>query len=196
MSQVMLARKDEWQLDDQVMTGMYRLRHSVFHDRLKWEVNSDNGMEYDRFDDCKPVYVLVRGDEGEVEGCWRMLPTMGPYMLKDVFPELLYGTSAPEHPAAWELSRFAVASGTKQKGRYGFTEVPVRMMQRAFQFARENGIERYVTVTTVAVERMLRRLGIETHRYGPPMQIGCEMTVAFWIEIDATTEAAVFRAKP
>ncbi len=196
MSQVMLARKDERQLDDQLMAGMFRLRHDVFHDRLKWQVASDDGMEHDRFDECKPVYVLVRGDAGEVEGCWRILPTTGPYMLKDVFPELLYGASAPEHPAAWELSRFAVANGARREGRHGFTDIPIRMMQRAFQFARDNGIERYVTVTTVAIERMLRRLGIETHRYGPPMQIGCEMTVAFWIEIDANTEAAVFGTRP
>src|SRR3546814_13625445 len=43
-----------------------------------------------------------------VVGTWRMLPTTGPYMLRDVFPQLLDGLPPPCGPRIWEGSRFAV----------------------------------------------------------------------------------------
>lgn len=192
MSQVMLARNGDSQLTKDTSDSMFRLRHTVFHDRLKWEVNSENGMERDVFDQGNPVYVLVRNENKQVEGCWRLLPTLGPYMLKDVFPQLLHGQPVPRHKNIWELSRFAVSSAETEGSNFGFNETPVRMMQRAFEFAKEHGIESYVTVTTVAVERLIRSLGIAVHRFGPPMRIGRVMTVGCWIDIDSQTEAAVY----
>src|ERR1700716_3981750 len=88
------------------LEGMFRLRHEVFKERLAWEVGSQNGRERDMFDDLDPVYIVC--EEGnDVLGSWRLLPTTKPYMLKDVFPELLYGMPAPEAPDVWEISRFA-----------------------------------------------------------------------------------------
>ncbi len=42
-------------------------------------------------------------------GSWRLLPTTGPYMLRDVFPQLLHGVAAPAAADTWEISRFAVS---------------------------------------------------------------------------------------
>ena len=42
------------------------------------------------------------------------------------------------------------------------------MMRTLFDFARINGIARYVTVTTVAVERLIRRLGVNVSRLRVP----------------------------
>ena len=44
MRQIMLAQHGDGSLDHQAALGMYRLRHEVFHDRLGWDVNSDNGL--------------------------------------------------------------------------------------------------------------------------------------------------------
>ena len=70
------------------------------------------------------------------------------------------------------------------------------MMQALFRFAQHNGIKRYVTVTTVAVERLVRRLGVNVKRVGPPLKIGRVMTVACYIEIDDVTEFALFGTLP
>ena len=59
------------------------------------------------------------------------------------------------------------------------------------RFARENGIARYVTVTTTAIERMFKRQNVNIHRLGPPMRIGQVMTVAFFIENDDVTAKAL-----
>lgn len=197
MSEIMVARKGDREMNEQTMHGMYRLRHDIFHDRLKWDVASEDGMERDVFDQGDPVYVLVKNEEKVVEGCWRLLPTTGPYMLSDVFPQLLYDQAVPRHPKVWELSRFAVAKSAHESihesASFGLNEIPVRMLQRAVQFAKQNGIDSYVTVTTVAVERLMRNLGLIVHRFGPPMRIGKVMTLALWFDIGGNTEAAAFR---
>ena len=196
MSEVLLARQGDGRMNDHLLAGIYRLRHTVFHDRLGWDVTSDNGMEYDEFDRFKPVYILVKGDSNEIEGCWRMLPTTGPNMLRDVFPQLLHGQPAPQQPDVWELSRFAVAATNAEGGGFGFSEVPMRMMQMLFGFAKRNGIKRYVTVTSAAVERMIRKVGVNISRFGPPIKIGKVSTVACTIEIDDITEFALFGTLP
>ena len=196
MSEVMLVQHGDGRLNDQITAGMYRLRHTVFHDRLGWDVGSDNGMEYDEFDKIKPVYILVRGDNNEIEGCWRMLPTMGPNMLRDVFPQLLYGQPMPQQPDVWEVSRFAVAADNAEGGGFGFSEVPMRIMQMSVRFAQQNGIKRYVAVISAALERLSRKAGVNISRFGPPIKIGKVLTVACIIEIDSITEFALFGTLP
>jgi acyl homoserine lactone synthase len=196
MGQIMLAQHGNGSLDQRATIGMYRLRHEVFHDRLGWEVTNDNGMEHDEFDHANPVYVLAKGDEDEVLGCWRLLPTTGPNMLRDTFPQLLHGQSAPQQTDVWELSRFAVTVPKYESAGFGFSDIPVKMMQTLFLFARHNGIARYVTVTTVAVERLIRKLGVNVSRLGAPIKIGRVLTVACYIEIDAITEFALFGTLP
>ena len=196
MGEILVARKSEKSLDQNAVIGMYKLRHEVFHDRLGWEVSSDNGMEHDVFDEVDPVYVLVRGDRQQIIGCWRLLPTTGPYMLKDVFPQLLHGQPAPERPDVWELSRFAVAESESAPTSFGLSETPLRMIRAAVQFAQLNGISRYVSVTSVAIERMFRKLGVSVTRLGEPIRIGRVLTVACTLEIDAPTEFALFGTLP
>ena len=200
MSEILLTQRGDVRLNESMLQQMYRLRHAVFHDRLGWEVNSDNGMEHDEFDKANPVYVLVRGQDGSLDACWRLLPTNGPYMLKDVFPELLAGQAAPQSPDVWELSRFAMAEGKAEvkadAAGFGLSNVPVRMVQAAVRFAQENGIGRFVSVTSVAIERMFRKLGVHVERLGPPIRIGRVLTVACSLEIDAITEFALFGTLP
>lgn len=196
MSEVVLAQHGDGYLNDQAVVGMYRLRHAVFHDRLGWDVTSDNGMEYDKFDKCNPVYILVRGDDNEIGGCWRLLPTTGPNMLRDVFPQLLHGKPIPAHTDVWELSRFALDTRENRNTNFGLSGIPLRMIQMAFQFARENSITRYVSVTSVAIERMFRKAGIHVTRLGEPIKIGRVLTVACAMEIDSITEFALFGTLP
>lgn len=196
MSEILVARKSEKSLDQNAVIGMYKLRHAVFHDRLGWEVSSDNGMEHDVFDEVDPVYVLVRGDGEQIIGCWRLLPTTGPYMLKDVFPQLLHGRPAPEQPDVWELSRFAVAESESAGTGFGLGDTPLGMIRAAVKFAQLNGISRYVSVTSVAIERMFRKLGVSVTRLGEPIRIGRVLTVACTLEIDNATAFALFGALP
>ncbi|QCP53758.1 GNAT family N-acetyltransferase [Trinickia violacea] len=172
------------------LAQMYRLRAKVFRDRMKWDVAILSGMEIDGYDALSPHYMLVHGSSNELRGCWRVLPTEGPYMLKDTFPELLHGRPIPEDPRIWELSRFAIESDAGE--RFAFGDLALDAMREIVNFADRMGIVSYVTVTTTSVERLLKRTGIDMSRFGPPMRIGVENAVALTIEMNEQTHHALF----
>jgi acyl homoserine lactone synthase len=190
MDDIIVARRGDPALDYATLCAMFRLRHQVFHDRLGWDVVSDAGLEHDRFDIADPVYVLARGRQ-ELHGCWRLLPTDGPNMLRDVFPQLMGDAAMPADPRTWELSRFAVLEGSTDSCGFGLSAVPVRMLDAAVRYAQANGITRYVSVTSVAIERMFRKLGIAVERLGPALRIGRVLTVACAMPVDGATAQAV-----
>lgn len=172
------ASKELWE--------MHTLRAKVFRGRLGWEVPVLSGMEIDGYDALEPRYMLMR-DGQTLRGCWRLLPTEGPYMLKDSFPQLLDGQEAPSDPHIWELSRFAIE--TEGAGSYGFSEMTMESIEAIIRHAHERGLSRYVTVTTTAIERMLRRAGVVTNRIGAPQAVGIETAVALYVEIEPTWQA-------
>jgi acyl homoserine lactone synthase len=169
---------------------MYRLRARIFNERMGWEVSMLSGMEVDGYDALDPYYMLIRGASGHVLGCWRLLPTEGPYMLKDTFPQLLHGKAAPQAGETWELSRFAIDTAGPQG--FGFTGLALEAMRQVVAFGHSMGIKNYVTVTTTPVERLLKKAGIAMHRFGPPMRIGVENAVALDIDIGEQTRKALF----
>ncbi len=196
MSKYILARSDEPGMDPQTMRGMFQFRHNVFREKLGWQVECRDGMEIDLFDDLNPVYALSKGQSNNIEGCWRLLPTTGKYMLQDTFPQLLRGEKAPSHPDIWELSRFAVVSERQGDLAQGsVSRVTFGMMRQIFEFAERQGIRNYVTVTSVAVERLFRRAGIPIRRFGDgkSMLVGKVLSVACWIDLNEETRQAVYR---
>jgi acyl homoserine lactone synthase len=176
--------------DLEALAQMYRLRAEVFGERMGWEVAILSGMESDRYDAFSPHYMLIHDAQDALCGCWRLMPTTGPYMLRDTFAQLLHGRQAPTSPDIWELSRFAIVS--PEKGGFGFATLALDAMREIVKFADRMAIARYVTVTTTAIERLLRKAGIETCRFGPPMRIGVETAVALTIELGAQTRQALF----
>jgi acyl homoserine lactone synthase len=189
------------ELSSQERDGMFRLRYEVFHERLGWEVHTtDDGREIDAFDSLPDArYIIARTPGQRVDACWRVLPTLGPNMLRDVFPELLHGQPAPAAADVWELSRFALATHRLAAGedagnpQIGFGELSVALMAESTRFAEAHGIARFVTVTTAAIERMLKKQGVHIHRAGPPLRVGQVLTLACYIEIDDVTRRALGR---
>ncbi|MDB5745631.1 MAG: acyl-homoserine-lactone synthase [Massilia sp.] len=183
--QINIAARREFQSRD--LWEMHTLRAKVFQGRLGWEVPVLSGMEIDGYDALEPTYMMMREPgQGILRGCWRLLPTEGPYMLKDSFPQLLHGQPAPRDERIWELSRFAIETGGSD--HFGFSEITMESFTAILHYGHERGIERYVTVTTTGMERLLRRAGIVIERLGPPLVIGVETAVALYVDIEATCE--------
>lgn len=165
------------------LDSMFRLRHEVFGLRLAWDVGSAAGRERDLFDDLDPVYIVCEQD-GEVLGSWRLLPTTGPYMLKDVFSQLLYGTLPPVASDVWEISRFAVSKRVAGNGSLGtIRAVTQLLLEQLFTFAARRKINRIVAVTEVRFERVLGRAGLLTERFGPLLRIGKTMAVSGFADV-------------
>ena len=163
------------------LSQIFRIRHDVFKVRLDWEVAVDQGMERDRFDDLNPVYLLAQDPETQAQGCFRLLPTTGPYMLRDVFPQLLYGQPAPAATDIWEISRFGVVPGNLGQDSAGMASVQrltKRMLLELMVYCFEKGINHVVAVTDLRFERILQRSGFPTTRFGQPLDIGGVPSVA------------------
>lgn len=185
--QVFAAYSHHGNLNSHDIDGIHRLRYQTFRERLQWDIPTINERERDHYDDLHPVFVIVRDDQ-QVLACCRLLPTMGSYMLRDTFPELLAGQEAPIADDVWEISRFAVTREARAGLR--FTALPAALIRETARFALVNGIREYVFVTTVGFERLLVRMGVHLERFGPPLQIGVEKSVAIRVFMDEQTVRA------
>ncbi len=187
MSAIELGGGNFQGFDAETLRRMFAFRRQVFSDRLGWEVGTHDDLEFDLFDTMNPVYMLARDNKGEIEGCWRLMPTTDIYMLKDTFPQLLRGEAVPSDSHVWELSRFAVDAGEATGPvQAPLNTVTYEMIQRLYEFARTCGVKRFVTVTSVALERLLKRTGLPITRLGDgkAQKVGRVLSVACWVEVN------------
>lgn len=187
MSEIVLGGGTLPGFDAMTLRGMFAFRHQVFFNKLKWDVDNRDDMEFDLFDTMNPVYMLARRPGGAIEGCWRLMPTTDAYMLRDTFPQLLQGEAPPCDARVWELSRFAVdASAGEGAVQAPLNSVTMDMIRRLYEFAREHRIEQFVTVTSVALERLLKRTGLPIHRLanGRAQKVGRVLTVACRVDVN------------
>jgi acyl homoserine lactone synthase len=155
--------------------AMFRLRHSVFIERLGWNLPASASLETDDYDTPVTQYLVAFDGEACI-GCWRLLPTTGHYMLPEQFASLLQHDDAPCDPSVWELSRFAIRGDSQQP--FGFGDATRSMFREVHRFAIDHQIARYVTVTTLGIERMLKHAGVPCERLGRPQRVGAGLAVA------------------
>lgn len=164
------------------LAEMHRLRHRVFVERLGWNVRSFAGLEIDAFDMLDATYLLAGRDP--LVGSWRILPTTGPYMLKDVFPELLEGQDPPCDPAVWEMSRFAVDHGPQcEKGLNAVSLTTGELFCGLVEYALSQGVREVWTVYDVRIARLLDRVGCRPFWRSARRRIGNTIAVAGRFEI-------------
>ena len=186
MIEISIARAGEGALSAGLLDSMFRLRAEVFHQRLGWDVRVEQGREHDWFDLLGPRYVVAHAAtlQPRALGCCRLLPSLGPNMLRDVFPELLDGAAAPAAEDVLEVSRFAVSDSCTEGGM-GFSEVPAALVATVLHAAAARGASTLVGVTSAAFERMLLGLGLELRRLGGARGMGRVVSLAFELPLDA-----------
>lgn len=165
---------------------MARYRHEVFVKKLGWQLQCENGLEYDQFDRDDTVYVVARNDAQKIIGTARLLPTTQPYLLAEIFPQLLNGLAAPASADIWELSRFAAVDFTENvtsaMGQFS-SKNAVDLLRESLLCASTLGAKRVITVSPIGVERLLRKAGFQAHRAGPPVIIDGHSIFACWIDL-------------
>lgn len=165
-----------------LLDAVFRLRHTVFGERCQWDVQSLHGREIDSFDTPEAIYGVSVGQHGILNGTYRLLPTTGPYMLRDIFPELLHGQPAPEDPRILESSRFAVLPPAEfASTRSGIFYVSADLLASQLRTCLELDVHTVVSVTDVRFEKVLRQCGLGCERYGDPIRIGKSLAVAGWM---------------
>lgn len=174
-------------LQPDLMRRVARYRHQVFVEKLGWELQCNNGLEYDQFDRDDTVYVVAQNDAQEVIGTARLLPTNRPYLLGEVFPQLMNGLPTPDSSEVWELSRFAAvdfnAATTSALVQFS-SPTAVGLLRASLKHAASLGAKRLITVSPLGVERLLRKAGFMVHRAGPPMLIDGHPILGCWIDVE------------
>lgn len=167
--------------------GQYRRK--VFVETLGWSLQTRDGMELDQFDRPDTLYLASQDEDGVINGCARLLPTDRPYLLGEIFPELMHGQPIPCSPTIWELSRFAAvdfnARGGSALAQFS-SGIAVQLLRQAIACAAEHGARRLITVSPIGIERLLRHTGVHAHRAGPPKIVDGHPIFACWIDVDGS----------
>ena len=111
-----------------------------------------------------------------------MLPTNGPYMLRDVFSTLLCGEEPPAASDIWESSRFFAVGRLPELSPL---HTAFQLVEGMFACALARGCRRIVSVSDVRVERLIRRIGVPIQRFGHPQLIGGVLAMAGWADVSA-----------
>jgi N-acyl-L-homoserine lactone synthetase len=179
-------------LSTDLMKSMLDFRYEVFVKRLAWQLPMIGGTESDLYDTADARYVVISNDSHKVTGCARLLRTTGAYMLPELFPQLLGGLAAPHDEATWELSRFATSITESREGRaLSLSKSTMDLLDVVFHAARQNDATRLILVTSIGIERLMLRSGLDAHRLGPPASIDGALCVALMIEVPRQKSASV-----
>lgn len=196
MSKVQVFKGDSPNVAPALLDEMYRLRYQVFKERMKWNIPSVNGMDIDEFDALDPLYAVYLDDTNTVLGSWRLLPTTGPYMIRDVFPQLLGGQAPPAAAKVWEISRFSARPSDRAESFAAVHPITSALLISLVQVCVRAGITRVVSASDLLFERVLKKAGAVAHRLGPVCKIGTTRAVAGWIDISTEHLQLLAEASP
>ena len=153
------------------LASMHQLRRQVFSERLRWGVSVINGLETDQFDIPDAHYLVHRNPEGRVDACTRLLPTTGPYLLGDVFANLVDG-EPPRDARIWESTRFCADHARAPRN------IAALLMAGMLEFGVDRGLETYVSVSDVRMEPIMPRAGWDPQRMGGTVETGTDTAAA------------------
>ncbi|TFL19411.1 acyl-homoserine-lactone synthase [Jannaschia formosa] len=143
----------------ELAADMFRDRSAQFRDRMGWDVTVDEfGWETDRYDRLDPLYVIAEDAAGGHAGSMRFLPTTGPTMLAEVFPNLT-GGGAIRSPLIWECTRFCLSPAA---GRGAARQLLLAASELGFGM----GLTHALGVFDAPMTRIYRRLGWEPEVLG------------------------------
>jgi N-acyl-L-homoserine lactone synthetase len=154
----------------------HRLRHRIFIERQQYGVASWRGMEWDEFDTPAAVYLMWRDEAKRPRAIARLIPTSRPYMIQQLWPELITNRSLPTSESVWEVTRFGIDRDIDAPTRArAFGE----MICAFAEFGLVQGIDSYLFVTPPQViAGALEDAGVPVERLGSAKQLGRLLVVA------------------
>ena len=168
----------------QEVAQMHEIRKRVFRDRLNWQVKTLRSWEIDEFDALNPLYLISIGDDGNVRGSLRLLPTTGPNMLADIFPELLPDGMTIESATIWESSRFSVdQAAAAERSDNLLNRTTGELLVGIVEVGLLAGLTEVVSVYDAMFARILKRAGCDPELIGKPTRLGDIMGYAALFEI-------------
>ena len=138
----------------------FQKRYDIFVVKRQWEIPHKNGREMDQFDTDDATHIVWE-ENGVILGGARLLPTHKPYLLGDLFPQML-NHSAPRDPQIWEISRFFI----DLPDNFDRAAHPAvrRLFASIFEFGCLVNAKEFIALTEPHIETMMRRINIPWER--------------------------------
>jgi len=150
--------------------SMHRLRHRVFVERQKYNVPTYRNMEWDQFDTPAAVYLVWRDEEGEARAVTRLIPTTLPYMIQELWADLVEGEMLPSEDRVWEATRFGIDRGLSPDKR---REVLGELVCGCLEFGLRNNIDEFLCVMPIQIiNGAIRAAGVTVDVLGEPKKLG------------------------
>jgi len=159
-----------------LLAAQYQLRYKLLVDAQYWEVGRFQGMEYDQYDTPAATYLVWADKHGNVRGSVRTVPTDRPYMLKDLWPEIVEKIPLPHSLSTWEATRFCVDSTLPKEQRQ---RVKHELVCAFLEFGLNNDISQMIGVMPPKLwKSCFIDSGWDIEFLGPEKQAGSDLIVA------------------
>ena len=172
--------------NDGTLRRMFEDRKNVFVDLLKWDVPVLEGrFEVDQFDDEQATYIIIADECGDHLGSARLLPTVRPHILGDLFAELC-AAPPPRARDTFEITRFCLSRRQASKARL---ETRNQLVSALAWHALEVKIRTFTGVAEMAWLQQILAFGWDCRPLGVPARSKSGMIGALAIDITAETPA-------
>jgi acyl-homoserine lactone synthase len=167
------------------LADYFRVRHTIFVEERGWrEIARPDGLEKDQFDTDDAIYLLGIENQRVYSGA-RLVPTVKPHLLSEVFPHLASVRGVPREPGIFEWTRiFAIKE--RREGRNAGRAVGA-VICGMLEFCLEEGIYALSGVVDAWWLPRFHDMGWTVRPLGLPELIGKDWVVAVLMPIDEET---------
>lgn len=186
----MIRISQGYSLAHQLDAAMFEDRRRLFIDMMRWDLPVVAGRyEIDQFDRPHAVYIAEHDARERHRGSMRLLPADRPYLLAELFAELVDGP-LPAGPNACEITRLCLPSRYVAAERLAIRN---RLITAMIDHALAAGITSLFGFVRPGFRNAILAMGWEAGPLGPIRTIGGMSLGAFRILIDDDTPARLAR---
>ncbi|WP_322514949.1 acyl-homoserine-lactone synthase [Rhodopseudomonas palustris] len=178
---VHVVRRENRKLYADLIERQFRIRHQIYVVERKWTaLERPDGREIDQFDTDDTVYLLGL-QHGEIVAGMRMVPTVSPTLLSDIFPQLALDPPV-RRPDVYELSRIFVVPN--RRGEHAGPRAEAVIQAAAMEYGLAIGLSAFtIVLETWWLPRLLDQ-GWRARPLGLPQDIAGMSTTAVLVDVD------------
>lgn len=163
-----LVKPGEYEIYRQDLNNMYRLRHKVLFEKLKWDLVCQEDMERDELDENNMYYLIYKDHIGKIRGCIRFVEMINECMFDSFYIDALPIVNEFKKRGYWETSRFLVDISSDD---YYQPEMQGRVSKLLLSGLMKFGLDThkvkgYITVTCPSVKRLTKQNGLFLYDMG------------------------------
>lgn len=169
----------------------FRIRHDIYVGERKWmALERPDRREVDQFDTLSAIYLLSLESDGRVVGGSRLVPSLEPHLLSDVFPALASFRPVPRSARVAEWTRFYVVPARREQ--HAVSYVAAEIMCGVQEFGMVQGLDQFSIVSETFFFPRFLELGWAPEPLGLPQQIDGAPVMAYTVKV---SEEALARTR-